>query len=411
MQRDLEVDERRRRLRVAPALVVPWVVCLVLLGNGVSPPVSAQSGSSLGKRIKTQKKELEKVQEEIQAHRKRSKELEKKETSILKRLSALEREIELSGKLLRELERRETLLTEQIDSLKTSITWETGVLAQRRSQLGTRLRQLYKREPHFSWGMLLGSEGVQTMLRRYKFLRLVAERDAKLLREVRERKDALEHEQAVLTEALADVATLKATRSEERTRLKRGKKQRVAMLKRTRNEKTRHVQAIRDLEKAQEELKDLIASLDKKRLEEARRPGGLEGEFAKLKGRLIRPVDGKVIRSFGKNRHPKFGTVTFNSGIDIQAPPGTPVRAVAGGVVEFVDWIAGYGKCIILNHGDGYYTLYAHISEVFVQAGQNISNGEVIAEVGDTGSLNGYVCHFEIRHSKEALNPTAWFAR
>jgi septal ring factor EnvC (AmiA/AmiB activator) len=80
-------------------------------------------------------------------------------------------------------------------------------------------------------------------------------------------------------------------------------------------------------------------------------------------------------------------------------------------MVEFVDWIDGYGRCIILNHGGGYYTLYAHVSSAFVAQGQTVEGGEVIAEVGDTGSLQGYQCHFEIRKSKQALNPMDWFAR
>ena len=135
------------------------------------------------------------------------------------------------------------------------------------------------------------------------------------------------------------------------------------------------------------------------------------GEFAELKGKLIRPVKGKVTKKFGQDRHPKFGTVTFNNGINITAAPGSPIRAVAAAKVEFVDWITGYGNCIILNHGGGYYTLYAHAATILVQPGQSVASGQVIAEVGDSGSLNGYECHFEIRKSKEALNPMDWFRK
>ena len=95
----------------------------------------------------------------------------------------------------------------------------------------------------------------------------------------------------------------------------------------------------------------------------------------------------------------------------IGANSGAPIRAVAPAVVEFVDWIDGYGKCVILNHGGGYYTLYAHVAATFVSQGQKVEHGDVIAEVGDTGSLNGFECHFEIRKSKQALNPIELFAR
>ncbi|MBI4720843.1 MAG: peptidoglycan DD-metalloendopeptidase family protein [Chitinivibrionia bacterium] len=151
--------------------------------------------------------------------------------------------------------------------------------------------------------------------------------------------------------------------------------------------------------------------MEKTRLEDRGR--GIEGagDFAGLKGRLMRPVDGKIVKPYGASKHPKFGTVTFNSGVDISASDGSPIRAVARGKVEFVDWIAGYGQCLIINHGGGYYTLYAHVSQVFAAPEQVVSAGEVIAEVGDTGSMEGFVCHFEIRKSKEALDPADWFAR
>jgi septal ring factor EnvC (AmiA/AmiB activator) len=370
----------------------------------------AQSESSLEERIKSQSQELENLKKEINQHRSKSKELDKEEASIIRRLSAVEEEIELSGRLLQQLIEREDLLTEQIDSLQASVAVERSALNIQEQRLRARLRQLYKREPNYKWEILLGSESIHHMLQRYKFLKLVAERDAALLTEVRNRKNILEHEQAVLTEALADVAGLKAAQVEESEQLSIKKDERVVMLQRIRNQKSRHTKAIGDLEKAREEIQGLIGQLEQRREQEAAQLGNL-GDFAKLKGFLIRPVEGKLIRSFGRYRHPKFGTVTFNSGIDIQAPSGTPIRAVAKGVVEFMDWIAGYGKCVILNHGQGYYTLYAHVSTLFVQPERQVEQGDVIAEVGDSGSLEGFVCHFEIRKSKEALDPMAWFTK
>jgi len=384
------------------------LLCAFLICCAAAFAAYGQGGDSLEKRINSQEKELQKIQSEIEEHRAKSKELSKQESGIARRLSSLEKEIELSEKFIRELEKRETLLSERIDSLRTRVGLEKIALASQNDRLMQRLRRLYMREPHFSWEVLLGSENVHEMLEKYKYLMLIAEWDAKLLREVRGRKAGLEHEQAVLTEALADVASLKDTKTRESDQLKRSKRERMGMLAQIKNEKSQTEKAIKDLEEAQAELRDLISMLEKKRLDEMSTLPDL-GDFSKLKGRLMRPVNGPIVRAFGKNRHPRFGTVTFNSGIDIQANPGTPIRAVATGVVEFIDWIAGYGKCIILNHGGGYYTLYAHLSSTFVDKGAKITGGDVIAEVGDSGSLEGFGCHFEIRKSKEALDPMEWF--
>ncbi len=383
---------------------------LLLLQAARPARVYSQAEGSLKERLESQSQELEKLKKEINQHRSKSRELAREEANVIRRLSAVEKEIELSGLLLQQLIEREALLTEQIDSLQSSVVVERSALKTQEARLHARLRQMYKREPNFQWEIMLGSESIHHMLQRYKFLKMVAERDARLLTEVRRRKNVLEHEQAVLTEALADVAGLTTAQVEESELLNSKKDERVAMLKRIRNQKSRHTKAISDLEKAREELQDLIGQLEERRKQDT---PGLEnlGDFTRHKGFLIRPVEGRLIRSFGRYRHPKFGTVTFNSGIDIQAPPGTPIRAVAKGVVEFMDWIAGYGKCVILNHGQGYYTLYAHVSSLFVQQGREVEQGDVIAEVGDSGSLEGFACHFEIRKSKEALDPMKWFAK
>ena len=369
----------------------------------------AQSGS-LSDKLKDQRSQLRKIEQEIKQHRAKSSKLKKEETNVMGQLSHLDKEISLSKKYLSSLRERERLLEEQIDSLRVGVVYESGVLDWEKDRLAVRLRQMYKQGPNYEWQFLLGSTDMQEGLRRYKFLRMIAERDAQLIEEVRNRKHGLENEQAELTEVLADIAALKKIKVEEDRKLEQSRKDRVGVLKRIRNEKTKHTQAIAELKRSQERLKDLIDQLEARRLAD----GGTDipgGDFAKLKGRLMRPVPGKVIKSFGQDRHPKFGTVTFNNGVDIKAPAGTPIRCVAPGRVEFVDWISGYGNCIIINHGGGYYTLYAHAAEIFVKPGQALSRSDVIAEVGNSGSLNGYECHFEIRKSKQALNPMEWFAK
>ncbi|MCH7549685.1 MAG: peptidoglycan DD-metalloendopeptidase family protein [Candidatus Krumholzibacteriota bacterium] len=302
-------------------------------------------------------------------------------------------------------------MSTHVDSLDVAISAHELTLTERRGQLGRRLRQLYMRDPRYRWEILLGSRTIDQAVTRYKFLKLIAERDAALVSDFRDRQQGLVLETARLTESLADMAMVRQDRETETGQLETNKDQREAVLKSIRTQKSQHARAIKDLEKAQEQVKDLLGALEKRRL--AREDQGYvgDGDFASLKGTMKWPVKGKVIRGFGKIRHPKYGTVTFNNGIDIRAAGGTPIVAVAAGSVEFVDWIDAYGKCIILNHGGGYYTLYSHVSTTFVAQGQTVADAEVIAEVGDTGSLDGYVCHFEIRQSKKALDPMKWLSK
>jgi septal ring factor EnvC (AmiA/AmiB activator) len=369
------------------------------------------NGQSLKDRIGSQQRELDRIKKEIEQQRAESRKLRRQEKATIKQLSALEKEIDLSRQFLRNLEQQEKLMAERVDSLRARIDHVDSTLTAQQRVFARRLRQLYMRDPHYRWDIILGSENIQQALRRYKFTRLVAQQDAALIEEMNSRKMTYEVESASLTESLADMAVVRTEREEEAKKLESSKRERSTMLAKIRTEKSQTVQAIKELEAAQQELKDLIGRLEEQRLKAGSEGFVAEGEFGKLKGKMIRPVDGKIVRGFGQQRHPKYGTVTFNNGVDIGATAGAAIRAVASGVVEFVDWIDGYGKCIILNHGGGYYTLYAHVSATFVAQGQKVAGGEVIAEVGDTGALNGFECHFEIRKSKQALNPMDWFRR
>lgn len=381
------------------------IVSALLLPAAVSP---ALAQGSLESRIDSKQKELDKIKREIEEHRNRSKALKRQEADVMKNLSALDKEIDLSRSFLSNLNQQDSLITQQIDSLKFEIRYEGDALDRQKEALANRLRQMYKRDPHYRWDVVLGSSTIQGAMRRYKFMRIIAERDAGSVREFRAHKTALETQTAAMTESLAEMAMVRAAREEETERLEASRAKRRRMLADIRNQASKHSKAIARLQKAQEDVKDLIGDLEKRRAEREREGIIDTGEFARLKGKLPWPVAGKLRRGFGQSRHPKYGTVTFNNGVDIQAAAGSPIQAVASGIVEFVDWIDAYGKCIIINHGGGYYTLYAHLAQTFVQQGQQVSFGAVIAEVGDSGSLEGFECHFEIRQSKKALDPIQW---
>ena len=383
-------------------LIVAVIVTAVILAGQM---VRAQS--NLGGRINSSKSELQKIEEAIRRHRGESTKLNKEETSVVKQLAHLDKEIALSKRYIQTMKAREALLEENLEGLREGVVIETDQLARQRERLNQRLRQMYMRGPNYKWEMILGSADLQEAVRRYKFATRIAAHDASLIHDVRDRKVRLEIEQATVIETLADMAALRVAGIEENRKLEKSKNRRVAMLRNIRSERSVHAEAIDELEESKKKLQDLLADLERRRLSE-KNSGLPTGEFAKMKGNLIWPVRGKITKQFGENKHPEFGTVTFNNGIDIKAPQGTPIRSVAPGTVEFVDWISGYGNCIILDHGGGYYTLYAHASTVFVAVGQRVASNEIIAEVGDSGSLSGFECHFEIRKSKTALNPLEW---
>jgi septal ring factor EnvC (AmiA/AmiB activator) len=301
------------------------------------------------------------------------------------------------------------MLEEQVDGLRKSLRRNEDIYAHRLKLFSSRLRVIYKEGKRNFWQELLCSKSFSDLVQNYKFFVMVASSDASLIEDLRERRDRISREETELTSMLYQVTVAEGEKKTELARLEKNREERKSALSRLEREEETHQRMIEELAAAEENLVDIIAGLEKKR-DRLRRMGGDYGEpdFGSLKGRMIRPVEGVTARKFGKSRHPKYGTVTFNSGIDVKAREGSPIRAVARGRVEYSGALAGYGNCIIINHSGGYNSKYARTGGIYVEQGSQVEEGDVIAEVGPEGSSQGENFHFEIRHSKQAMDPGEW---
>ena len=133
--------------------------------------------------------------------------------------------------------------------------------------------------------------------------------------------------------------------------------------------------------------------------------------FSKLKGQLPWPASGRVVKKFGRSWNPERKTTTENPGIDIKGKPGSPVRSIIGGIITTITYIRGYGTTLIIDHGGGFYTVYSHITNVEANEGQEVQAGDVIAYMGDAGSVEGSKLHFEIWGNGQKLNPEKWLMK
>jgi septal ring factor EnvC (AmiA/AmiB activator) len=378
----------------------------------VSPsPVGGQEGG-LDERLKAKDAELQKLRQEIAEHRKRIAEVEKKERSVADYLAKLDKDEKLTKRLLSGLSDKEGMLEEQVTALRNDLDHSEKVYDRRRAILSKRLREMYKDGPQYAWQELLQANDFADLLQRYKFLSAIAERDANLVEEVRQRKTDIARREANLTETLAQVTSARREKEGELTRLKENERKRKATLSELKTSKGKYQKRIDELARAERELQAIIDALERERSVEPQAwEAYAEKDFPALRGRMAPPVTGAQVRGFGQSTHPEFGTVTFNPGVDIEAPPGSPVRAVAKGKVQYASLLPGFGNCIIIAHGQGYYTLYAHTSKIFVKKDAMVNGGDVIAEVGDSASGGASPFHFEIRKSKKPLDPAEWLKR
>ncbi|HTT65454.1 MAG TPA: M23 family metallopeptidase [Bryobacteraceae bacterium] len=125
----------------------------------------------------------------------------------------------------------------------------------------------------------------------------------------------------------------------------------------------------------------------------------------------IWPVEGRLMGGFGERTDPFSGEGAMHTGVDISAPTGTPVRATADGIVKFAGWFSGYGQLVVINHGGGFETYYAHLSRFAVVEGQDVRRGEQIGAVGSTGRVTAPHLHYEVRIGGAPVNPHTYLAR
>jgi septal ring factor EnvC (AmiA/AmiB activator) len=180
---------------------------------------------------------------------------------------------------------------------------------------------------------------------------------------------------------------------------------REALLAKIRSQKSLQLAAIESLRSAARELDRSVAAL---KSDPPPAAGPTEKSFGALKGLLMMPVEGKIVSFFGNYRDRRLKVTHIQSGINIQADRGEPIRAVFGGRTLYASWFKGFGNMLIIDHGDHYYTVYAHLEEQFKSEGDPVETGEVIATVGDTGAMAGPGLHFEIRHHGKPMNPMDW---
>ena len=123
----------------------------------------------------------------------------------------------------------------------------------------------------------------------------------------------------------------------------------------------------------------------------------------------IRPIDGVITSEFGMREHPVYRRILFHTGTDFSAPVGTKVMVTADGTVAFSGFDRGYGKKVVIDHGNGYLTIYAHLSKAVIRQGQHVRQGDTIAFSGNTGLSTGPHLHYEVRKDNIVVNPTAFF--
>lgn len=415
-------------------MILRHFVILTLLFSVVSVH---QGFAQKSREITKKQRELQKLRADIQAYERKILESEKRERSTLERLDDLEQQSTLIRELLRSLRDEEKHITSDIRSARGSIAKLEDQLQFLKSHYAAYVRSVYKNGRVYDLDLLFSSRSINQMYIRVEYLKRFSNQRAEDLRKILQKKAELERENDQLQENLESEQKLISEKTKEERSLKQKMTQRQQVLSRVRKDKkmyrqelARKTDAIRQVEKLiadliererqrKEELRKQRAAAaakqrERERLANAVPPPSDEweplGTFEQRRGKLQWPVSSGVIASrFGNQTHPILRTVTQNSGIDISIEVGSRVVAVAEGEVSILSFIPGYGNVLIVNHYNGYRTVYAHLSDIHVVESQKIQEGEVIGRSGD--SITGPILHFEIWKEKEKMDPEQWLLR
>jgi len=399
------------------------VIVLVLLCVCAVGMHAQQSGD---RDIARKRQELEALRKEIQAYEQKLRESEKKERTTLEHLDNLERQSTLIRRLIQKLREQEQQITNDIQEAKSSIEQYQKQLDFLKAHYARYVRSVYKNGRVYDLELLFSSNSINQLSIRIQYLKRFSEQRAKDLQSILEKKTSLELQNERLQEALQAERALLAEKTREEQTLTRKVSQRKSMLSKIRSDKqlfqkelNRRAQAVREIEKMIEELiererirKEREAAAARERVGRATPAPEPEpmGTFEQKRGKLRWPVAGGAIASrFGRQVHPVLKTVTQNTGIDISVAPGTDVVAVAEGEVSVLSFIPGFGNVLILNHYNGYRTVYAHLSDIAVVENERVREGQTIAKSGDSAS--GTVLHFEIWKNREKHDPELWLMK
>jgi septal ring factor EnvC (AmiA/AmiB activator) len=380
----------------------------------------AQDGASasptdtgeIKKDLHENKKDLAVIEKKLAEQEKQKHLADEKEKKVLGQLQQVNQKL---GNLRREKEANEADLREtriRLDGLRSDIAENQQELAQSRLLLKQRLRDLYRmsfRQPFL--GGILDSESFGDLARKLKFEMILAQGNEKLLSQTIESEEQFEQKSDEWNREEQRKERLLSVLGRQEANYSQKHKNRTISLASIQRQKEEKEKMIEELSQAAQDLQEKVSSFLKQAAEAEKTQAVWipAGTGLKIKrGQINWPVDGTIIQSFGKSRNAQFKEVVDNTGIQIQAPEGTPFRAVADGKVRFADWFKGYGKLVILDHGEGYYSLYAQAAELDVTEGQTVSAGQILGTVGDTGSLVGTSLYFEIRKNGIPQNPTLW---
>lgn len=388
---------------------------------GSSPVVMAN------KQLESMKKEQAEIKEQMENKQTEISDISSDINNVNEEIKVLDSQIRQSEMELSKIQEEINILNEKINETLAQLNDARDNLFEKEDELSSRVREQYMNGDVVFLDIIFGSSSISEMLTKVDIVQSVINQDKELMEFTDRQIDFIEKIEDKLRIQENELREIRKQELEKKSQLETNNAKKESLLKslvsnkefaeveysKYEGQNTNLAQKIQQLEK---ELEEKRIAEEKRRAEEARRAAQrenrahVETKVPSGTGKLAWPVQGhnRISSPYGYRTHPIFGTRLYHAGLDIPAPTGTPITAAADGIVIFAGWQGGYGNCVMISHGNGLVTLYAHNSSLSVLVGDYVTKGETLALCGSTGYSTGPHLHFEVRVDGSTVDPMGW---
>ncbi len=412
---------RPRRARPAAVRAALLSLCCCLLGVALALPLALPLSLTRPAGAAPQKKEKEKkgapsrkatraslrgklssVSTKIRSVRTELKQAKRSEAAIAADLDAVRERLAATRARLADTQARLRVTRREQKKVADALAATQARLRERETTLARRMAADYRRGPGGYASVLLGARSMSDLLTRAYFVKAVVRYDAGLIAGIREDREAVLRWKAQVDEKARAAEGLRAELAAQQAEEWRDLVAQKSLLAEARARRAELEDEMQALAEDSARIAARLRALDAT-------PAGRARRLVAFTGGFVRPVPGRVTSGYGNRFHPILRRSRLHTGVDMAGATGTTISAAASGTVVYSGRMRGYGNVVVIDHGGGVSTLYAHCSALLVNDGARVTQGQAIARVGSTGLSTGPHLHFEVRKNGSPVNPMGAF--
>lgn len=350
----------------------------------------ADTVENLNKEHKNTNQQMKDKKDEIKA-------IEKESKDVSRQIIDLDIKLDKATVELTEVEKELENLGIKIEKTTSELNEAETNLSDKQETFNSRLRVMYKTGDVGYLEILLSSEDIKDFLSRKDMVKTIADHDIELIKYMKEQRDIINSKKIELQTQMKEVEVSKVKVETRRRDLAKATREKEDLMRRLQED-------MKSAEQEYDKLNDYAKKIEADIRKLARNSSPYSG------GTMAWPVPGysRISSPYGYRIHPIFKTKKLHTGIDIPAPTGTNITSGSEGKVIYTGTLGGYGKAVMVDHGGGIVTLYAHNSSIVVSEGQSVKKGQTIAKAGSTGYSTGPHLHFEVRKNGSYVDPLPW---